>query len=134
MTDRAQLTAAQVIAGQALTGKETIVTGGYSGVGYETAKALASAGARVVIAGRDPGKGADAVARLQTETANEKIVFRALDLGSLESVTTWARKHVATGKPLHILVNNAAVMTPPQQRTGDGLSCISRSTTSRTSR
>ncbi|MGO9496414.1 MAG: SDR family NAD(P)-dependent oxidoreductase [Solirubrobacteraceae bacterium] len=121
MTDRAQLTTAQVIAGHELTGKEAIVTGGYSGIGYETARALASAGARVVIAGRDPVKGPQAVARLQANTGNEQIVFRALDLGSLESVDTWARKHVATGKPLHILINNAAVMTPPQRRTGDGL-------------
>ena len=121
MTDRAQLTAAQVIAGHDLTGKETIVTGGYGGVGYETAKALASAGARVVIAGRDRVKGPQAVTRLQADTGNEQIVFRLLDLGSLASVDTWARKHVATGKPLHILINNAAVMTPPQQRTADGL-------------
>ena len=56
MTDRAQLTGAQVIAGHELIGKETVVTGGYSGIGYETAKTLASAGARLVIAGRDPVK------------------------------------------------------------------------------
>lgn len=51
------------------------MTGGYGGVGYDTAKALASAGARVMIAGRDPGKGADAVARLHADTENEPIVF-----------------------------------------------------------
>jgi NAD(P)-dependent dehydrogenase (short-subunit alcohol dehydrogenase family) len=121
MTDRAQLTATQVIAGHDLTGKETIVTGGYGGVGYETAKALASAGARVVIAGRDYDKGVDAVARLHTETGNDQIVFDLLDLGSVASVDTWTRTRVASGEPLHILANNAAVMWPPQQRTGDGL-------------
>lgn len=118
--DRRQLTASDVIAGDDLTGKETIVTGGYSGLGYETAKALASAGARVVIAGRDPSKGDRAVSELQAATGNEKIVFRPLDLNSMESVTTWARKHAATGKPLHILVNNAGVMTPPLRRTVEG--------------
>jgi NAD(P)-dependent dehydrogenase (short-subunit alcohol dehydrogenase family) len=120
MTALAQLTAAQVIAGHDLTGKETVVTGGYSGIGYETAKALAQGGARVVIAGRDPVKGPRAVAELQAATGNEKIVFRQLDLSSIESATTWARKHVATGKPLHILVCNAAVMAPPLQRTVEG--------------
>lgn len=112
--------ALDVIAGHDLTGKETIVTGGYGAVGYETAKALASAGARVVIAGRDPDKGEAAAARLRAETGNDRIVFRHLDLSSLESVTTWARKHVATGKPLHVLVNNAAVMATPLTRTVDG--------------
>jgi NAD(P)-dependent dehydrogenase (short-subunit alcohol dehydrogenase family) len=117
---RPAATAAEMIAGHDLTSKETIVTGGYSGIGYETAKALAAAGARVVIAGRDAAKGAAAVARLQAATGNKKIVFRPLDLSSLESVTTWARKHVATGKPLHILVNNAGIMATPLHRTADG--------------
>jgi NAD(P)-dependent dehydrogenase (short-subunit alcohol dehydrogenase family) len=120
MTSREQLTAAEVIAGHDLTGKETIVTGGYSGIGYETAKALASAGARVVIAGRDHNKGSKAVAELQATTDNEKIVFRPLDLSSMDSVTIWVRKHVATGKPLHILVDNAGVMAPPLRRTVEG--------------
>jgi NAD(P)-dependent dehydrogenase (short-subunit alcohol dehydrogenase family) len=117
MTSR---TAAEVIAGHDLTGKETIVTGGYGGLGYEIAKALAGAGARVVLAGRDPAKGEAAVGRLRTATGNDKVVFRAVDLASLESVTTWARRHAETGKPLHILVNNAAVMATPLSRTVDG--------------
>lgn len=116
----ATATAAEIIAGHDLTGKETIVTGGYSGIGYQTSKALASAGARVVIAGRDASRGEAAVARLKQATGNEKIVFRPLDLSSLESVTGWARRHVATGKPLHILVNNAGIMATPLQRTADG--------------
>lgn len=114
-------TAAEMIAGHDLTGMETIVTGGYGGIGYETAKALASAGARVLIAGRDPGKGDAAVARLKAETGNEKIAFSHLDLGSLASVDTWVRHYLTSGTSLHILVNNAAVMWPPQQRTIDGL-------------
>lgn len=117
---RPNATAAEIIDGHDLTGKETIVTGGYSGIGYETAKALAAAGARVVIAGRDDAKGAAAVARLQAETNNDKIVFRPLDLRSLESITTWAHNHAATGKPLHVLVNNAGVMAGPLRRTADG--------------
>jgi NAD(P)-dependent dehydrogenase (short-subunit alcohol dehydrogenase family) len=115
-----QPTAAEIIAGHDLSGKEAIVTGGYSGIGYETVKALAGAGARVVVAGRDATKGEAAVRRLRAETGNDKIVFRPLDLGSIAAVTSWARRHVATGKPLHILVDNAGVMAPPLQRTADG--------------
>ena len=57
---------------------------------------------------------------LVAETGNEKIVFRHLDLGSLDSVTTWTRKHVATGKPLHILIDNAGIMATPLARTAEG--------------
>jgi NAD(P)-dependent dehydrogenase (short-subunit alcohol dehydrogenase family) len=113
-------TAAEIVAGHDLTGTDAVVTGGYGGVGYETSRALASAGARVVIAGRDPGKGADALDRLTAETGNEEIVFSQLDLGSLASVEAWAREYVAGGRPLHLLVNNAGVMWPPQRRTEDG--------------
>jgi NAD(P)-dependent dehydrogenase (short-subunit alcohol dehydrogenase family) len=73
-----------------------------------------------VIAGRDPFKGHQAVSELQAATGNDRIVFRALDLGSMESVTAWARGHAATGKPLHILICNAAVMAPPLRRTVEG--------------
>jgi NAD(P)-dependent dehydrogenase (short-subunit alcohol dehydrogenase family) len=113
-------TAAEIIAGHDLTGKEAIVTGGYGGIGYETSKALASAGAHVLIAGRDAGKGDEAVARLRAATGNETIAFQPLDLGSLTSVTGWARRHVATGAPVHILVNNAGIMAAPLHRTEDG--------------
>jgi len=113
-------TALDVIAGHNLAGRETIVTGGASGLGYETARALASAGARVVVAGRDTTKGEEAVTALRKSAGSERVVFRHLDLSSLESVTTWARKHSATGKPLHILVLNAGVMATPLIRTADG--------------
>jgi NAD(P)-dependent dehydrogenase (short-subunit alcohol dehydrogenase family) len=113
-------TALQVVAGHDLTGMETIVTGGASGLGYETSRALVAAGARVVVAGRDQARGEQAVRALREDTGNGKIVFRPLDLASLESVTTWARRHSGTGKPCHILVLNAGVMAPPLTRTAEG--------------
>lgn len=119
--DGRMATAGEIIAGHDLTGKHAVVTGGYSGVGYETVRALASAGASVVIAGRDPAKGADAASRLRAETSNKQIIFSRLDLGSLASVDGWAREFTSGGGPLHILVNNAAVMWPPQRHTTDGL-------------
>ncbi|HTU80185.1 MAG TPA: hypothetical protein VMF09_15645 [Solirubrobacteraceae bacterium] len=57
-----------------------------------------------MVAGRDPGKGADAVARLLAETENEAVVFSQLDLGSLASLDRWAREYLASGKPPHVLV------------------------------
>jgi NAD(P)-dependent dehydrogenase (short-subunit alcohol dehydrogenase family) len=113
-------TAAEVISGHDLTGKETIVTGGAGGLGLETARALAVAGARVVLAGRDPARGEAAAVRLREATGNDLIVFQPLDLGSLESVTAFARRYVATGQPLHILINNAGIMAAPLARTADG--------------
>ncbi len=85
-------TAMEVIAGHDLSGKEAIVTGGASGLGYETARALASAGARVVIAARDEAKGTRAAQAVGNQTGKENVVCRRLDLGSLESVTTWASR------------------------------------------
>jgi NAD(P)-dependent dehydrogenase (short-subunit alcohol dehydrogenase family) len=113
-------TALEVVAGHDLTGREAIVTGGTSGLGYETARALAAAGARVVITGRDAARGEQAVGELRQTTDNDKVVFRPLDLASLGSVITWARRHSDTGKPLHILVLNAGIMAPPLTRTTNG--------------
>lgn len=96
------------------------MTGGYGGIGYEMARALASAGARVVIAGRDPARGEAAAQHLTAATRGGPVVYRHLDLASLASVTGWAARHSATGKPCHILVANAGVMATPLTRTEDG--------------
>jgi NAD(P)-dependent dehydrogenase (short-subunit alcohol dehydrogenase family) len=114
------VTALEVIAGHDLSGKEAIVTGGTSGLGYQTALALATAGAQVVVTSRDPARGGAAAAALRAHTGNQKVVYRQLDLTSIGSVTGWARRHAAAGRPLHILVNNAGVMAPPVTRTADG--------------
>jgi NAD(P)-dependent dehydrogenase (short-subunit alcohol dehydrogenase family) len=113
-------TAAEVISGHDLTGKEAIVTGGAGGLGFETSRALASAGARVMLAGRDPVRGEQAAARLREDTGNDLVVFGLLDLGSLASVATFAGKYMATGQPLHLLINNAGIMATPLARTDDG--------------
>jgi len=95
-----------------MSGKTAIVTGASSGLGTETAKALAAAGARVVLAVRDLAKGATAAATIKGTTE-----VRPLDLASLESVRVFARDW--TG-PLDLLINNAGVMIPPLTRTADG--------------
>jgi NAD(P)-dependent dehydrogenase (short-subunit alcohol dehydrogenase family) len=113
-------TADEVVGGQDLSGQEVIVTGGASGLGAETARALASAGARVVLAARGHARGVAAAARMRDQTGNPDIEFRALRLDSLSSVRDFVAEYLATSRPLHILVNNAGVMATPLIRTADG--------------
>ncbi len=113
-------TALDIITGYDLSGKEAIVTGGTGDLGRETVLALATAGARVVLAARDRERGPEVAARLQQAAGNGPVVYRHLDLASQQSVTNWARGHADTGKPCHILINNAAVMATPFGRTENG--------------
>jgi NAD(P)-dependent dehydrogenase (short-subunit alcohol dehydrogenase family) len=117
----AHSTALEVIAGHDLHGREAIVTGGASGIGVETVRALATAGARVVLAARNREQAESVVATLRAETGSNAIVFEPLDLASLDSVRAFAARYQDTGRPLHILINNAGVMATPQSYTADGL-------------
>jgi len=98
-----------------LAGQTAIVTGASSGIGLETAKALAGHGARVILAVRDEAKGRTAAATLPASAKKE---VRLLDLASLDSVRAFA--HDWAGQPVDLLVNNAGVMIPPLSRTADG--------------
>jgi NAD(P)-dependent dehydrogenase (short-subunit alcohol dehydrogenase family) len=109
-------TAAEVIEGHDLGGQDVIVTGGANGLGLETARALAGAGARVVIAGRNPQQGESVVTGFRADTGNA-VEFGLLDLASLDSVSAFVQSRLATGRPLHVLVNNAGVMATPLSRT-----------------
>jgi NAD(P)-dependent dehydrogenase (short-subunit alcohol dehydrogenase family) len=100
-----------------MSGKVVIVTGASSGIGLETARALAAAGARLVLAVRTPAKGEAAVATMNGAARKGMTEVRPLDLASLESVRAFARDW--TG-PVDLLVNNAGVMIPPLSRTADG--------------
>lgn len=103
-----------------LRGRSAVVTG-TGGLGYEDAVALAHAGAEVVIAGRDPRKGADAVGRIQAAVPGAAVVFEPLDLASLASIAAFAGRLRDTRPSLDLLVNNAGVMVPPERReTADG--------------
>jgi NAD(P)-dependent dehydrogenase (short-subunit alcohol dehydrogenase family) len=101
-------------------GRTAVVTG-TGGLGYEDALALARAGASVVIAGRNPQKGGEAVARIQQDVPGAKIRFGRLDLGNLASVRRFAEELGAEQGSLDLLINNAGVMTPPKRQvTSDG--------------
>jgi len=104
-------TAAEVIAGVDLTGRRAVVTGGASGIGIETARALRGAGADVTIAVRDLAAGEKVAAEIGS------VHVAHLDLTDLASV---ARFVAEWDGPLHMLVNNAGVMAAPETRTPDG--------------
>ncbi len=116
----ARSTAREVVSGHDLRGREAIVTGGASGIGIETVRALAEADARVVIATRDRSKGEGVAATLRKETGKDAIEFAMLDLGSLKSVRAFVAQILATGRPLHLLINNAGIMATPQAYTEEG--------------
>ena len=102
-------------------GKLAVVTGATGGLGYETALGLAQAGADVILAGRNEAKGADAERRILAVAPGAKVRFGMVDLASLASVAAFAKDLLAQGRPIDILVNNAAVMaTPTRQTTKDG--------------
>jgi NAD(P)-dependent dehydrogenase (short-subunit alcohol dehydrogenase family) len=95
-------------------GRTALVTGGNSGIGWHTALELARHGARVRLASRNPERGAEAVSRIKAQLPGADVEPVRLDLASLASVTALAE---GWDGPLHLLVNNAGVMAPPQLRT-----------------
>ncbi len=95
----------------------TIVVTGTGGLGFEDALALARAGGDVIIAGRNPRKGRDAVARIRQSVPGAHVSFEPVDLADLASVAAFAERLRASRERVDTLINNAAVMTPPQRRT-----------------
>ena len=109
-----------VTSGQDLTGTVALVTGASSGLGRETARALAAVGSHVILAGRNDEKLA-AVAQQITEKAPQASVeVGHLDLTSLAQVRRFAEDFLAEHDRLHLLINNAGVMATPLERTADG--------------
>jgi NAD(P)-dependent dehydrogenase (short-subunit alcohol dehydrogenase family) len=107
-------TAAEVLAGLDLAGRLTIVTGGYSGIGLETTRALTSAGAYVVVPARRVEPAREALADL------DHVEVDQLDLGDLASVRAFADRFLATGRDIDIMINSAGIMACPETRVGPG--------------
>src|SRR4051812_5638824 len=110
-------TAAEVVASIDLTGKRAIVTGASSGIGIETARALAGAGAQVTLAVRDTDAGAKTAADIEATTGRDDVAVAALELTDPASAAAFT---AAWDGPLDILINNAGVMMSPEQRTPQG--------------
>jgi NAD(P)-dependent dehydrogenase (short-subunit alcohol dehydrogenase family) len=108
-------TTSDVIKGIDLTGKIAIVTGGNTGIGLETTKILAAAGATVIVPARDiekAGRNLADIARVELET---------MDLMDPASIDTFAEKFRASGRPLHLLINNAGIMWVPLRKDSRGI-------------
>ena len=101
-------------------GRVAVVTGANGGLGLATARALAAAGAEVVIAARNQERAAEAKERIQAAVPAANLAIVKLDLGSLDSVKTAAEEVLASHEAIDLLVNNAGVMGIPQSRTADG--------------
>jgi NAD(P)-dependent dehydrogenase (short-subunit alcohol dehydrogenase family) len=102
------------------TGRTAVVTGANSGIGLETAKALAARGASVVLAVRDLDKGKQAAATITTASPGADVTVQRLDLSSLDAVRAAAAELRATLDRIDLLINNAGVMYTPRSITADG--------------
>ena len=109
-----QTTAEQALVGRDLRGKVTIVTGGHAGLGLETTRVLANAGATVVIGSRDTKKAQLAVANIKN------VEVRQLDLASPGSVDRFSNEFLSSKRPLDLLINNAGIMATPLMRDDRG--------------
>ena len=114
----ARSTALEVVSALDLSALRAIVTGGASGLGFETSRALAEAGADVTLAVRNRDQGQAAAQALRARTGNARVQVAHLDLADLASVQRFADDWGAA--PLHILINNAAIMACPLTRTAQG--------------
>ncbi|WP_405567483.1 SDR family NAD(P)-dependent oxidoreductase [Streptomyces sp. NBC_01167] len=103
-----------VLAGIDLTGKMAVVTGGYSGIGLETVRALTGAGARAVVPARRVARAEEALEGIAGVEVGE------LDLADQESVRTYAERFIATGRSIDLMINNAGIMAAPEARVGPG--------------
>ncbi len=97
-------------------GKTAVITG-TGGLGYECALALAAAGARVILAGRNATRGATAISKIKKIVPDADIRLELVDLASLESIRLFCERLLADGHPIDILINNAAVMAIPTLQT-----------------
>ena len=101
-------------------GRLAVVTGANTGLGFETARALAARGASVVLAVRNLEKGKEAAARIAVAAPDASVTVQELDLASLDSVRAAAAELQAAHQRIDLLICNAGVMYPPRQRTADG--------------
>jgi NAD(P)-dependent dehydrogenase (short-subunit alcohol dehydrogenase family) len=102
------------------TGRVAVITGANTGLGYETARAIAEHGAHVVLAVRNLEKGKDAVARITAASPRADVALQELDLTSLDSIRAAARQLRSDHDHIDLLINNAGVMYTPKSTTKDG--------------
>lgn len=106
--------AAEIMAGKDLSGKVAVVTGGYSGIGLETTRALVNAGAKVYIPVRTPAKAAE-----NLKDIGGDVIVDEMDLGDLATVRTYAESVAQREASIDLLINNAGIMACPETRIGN---------------
>ncbi|SCY47296.1 NADP-dependent 3-hydroxy acid dehydrogenase YdfG [Flavobacterium anhuiense] len=111
----ASSTTSDVIKGISLEGKNVIVTGGNAGIGLETTKTLANAGATVIVAARDIEKAKNNLKGIKN------VEIEAMDIIDPDSITAFADKFISSGRALHLLINNAGIMWVPLRRDSRGI-------------
>ncbi|HEY5749275.1 MAG TPA: SDR family NAD(P)-dependent oxidoreductase [Chryseolinea sp.] len=111
----ASSTTSDVIKGIDLTGKVAIVTGGNAGIGLETTRTLAAAGATVVVPARDVEKAKKNLSGIPN------VELETMDMMDANSIDAFAKKFLASGRPLHLLINNAGIMWVPLRRDRRGI-------------
>jgi NAD(P)-dependent dehydrogenase (short-subunit alcohol dehydrogenase family) len=116
----AQSTTDEVLAAHDLTGKTAFITGGASGLGQETARAMAAKGAHVVLAARDQAKLDEAAQTIREQTGSDTVETCVVDLASLDSVRACGKEAGERFEKIDLLINNAGVMACPQMETADG--------------
>ena len=112
-------TADEVLEGKDLSGRTALITGGYSGLGKETARAMAAKGAHIILSGRDAGKLDEAAAEIADATG-ARVDTLVCDLASLDNVRAAAKEAAERFDKIDLLINNAGVMAPPLERTAEG--------------
>lgn len=110
-----QSTGQEVLADVDLNGKTAIVTGGYSGIGLETTRALASKGVKVIVPARSEQKAKENLANIEGT-----VQMARMDLGDLQSIQDFAHQMTAELNGLDLLINNAGIMACPETRVGPG--------------
>jgi len=111
----------EVLDGIDLSGKLVVITGGASGLGQETARAMAAKGAHIVIPVRDMAKGEAAVVAIKASVPDADIELMECDLGKMASIQFFAQAFLVQHDRIDLLINNAGVMASPHMTTGDGL-------------
>ncbi|MGC3945824.1 MAG: SDR family NAD(P)-dependent oxidoreductase [Chryseolinea sp.] len=111
----AQSTTDEVIKNISLKGRIAIVTGGNTGIGLETTRTLAAAGATVIVAARDLEKAK------KNLTGMPNVELEAMDMMDMKSIDSFSRRFIASGRPLHLLINNAGIMWVPLRRDARGI-------------
>ena len=110
----------EVLAGKDMTGTTVFVTGGNSGLGQETGRAMAAKGAHVILAGRDQAKLAEAVAAIIADNPDANLETIVCDLGSLDSIRACGKEANERFEKIDLLINNAGIMATPKGTTSDG--------------